>query len=476
MNLAEQLLDYQYNDYDNLVEVLSLDGFDLAYGTTYSIQEIHKAVTDNQPSFIRLDNNGQKEMVYVVGANDHSLIAYKNKAYFEMSIANLMKAWTGNAIIITGVSKKILKAYEESESPESQQVESLDYVIFPIERDTWDDTYADIQENSRRLIRKINQVNPHALPTHPVIVLYKKPSEEFRKKGIRAANNGVEIQIYDPSDPYTEFLHELGHIYWNTRLTDEEKNTFNSYQKNMGKDRPPIFLANWDSASGEEVFCTVYYWYMRGLTCHEGYLKILEQLYAEGLNSLQQIIKRLDDAFIEASLQKAKENQVSQTWNQAEKDIAKWINQIQEKPLHLLVKGRDHLNMVKSSLPYEITLNPLEFPFSTKEYTIIHKAGNKMWLRVDSGILKNKYIVLKSGKIDISFMANNKNYYKIPVSKNSKIGGHIYKKKTYMEPEQFIKAKMVEDVSESMVSKDRFSGILTYSMFRKLANKLKGKK
>ena len=49
MNLAKQLLDYQYNNYDNLVEVLSLEGYDLAYGSTYSIKEIHKAVNDEQP-------------------------------------------------------------------------------------------------------------------------------------------------------------------------------------------------------------------------------------------------------------------------------------------------------------------------------------------------------------------------------------------------------------------------------------------
>ena len=50
-----------------------------------------------------------------------------------------------------------------------------------------------------------------------------------------------EIIIYDESDPVSEILHEIGHVYWNTKVNQNETDLFKQLQKHIKKDQKRNF-------------------------------------------------------------------------------------------------------------------------------------------------------------------------------------------------------------------------------------------
>lgn len=421
MVAISELTPYENYDLNNISNILQND-YDIAQGRTYSISEIRKAVSQYQPAFVRVGKGLTGQTLFIVGESTNILVAHKGNELFELSDKELKKSWTGEAVIILDKKNEIIrKSIVIEDNPDEPKKVSHEFVIFPSERDTWKLDHSDRKRISKEQIQRINDLDLYYLPAHPVIILFCTPSEKILKDGIRAANNGVEIQIYDPTDPFTEFLHELGHIYWNTRLSPEEKMVFSDLQKNLPKEKPAIFIADWDSENGEEVFSTVYLWYMKGASLHNGYWKILEQQYPEGMEAIVKIFVRVKSSIATEITTKAKKLSVEKIWRENEKDISIWLNNLAGTPSRNYVKGK---GILKSFLPSPPILS-YEFPVSIP-HKVIGGYQGRDWVYIESGILQGKIIVLKAGCLDVNYMQNCKNIGKAPVKIVSRYNGKKY--------------------------------------------------
>lgn len=454
MSIAKELVEYLDYKLDDLKDLLAREGFDTAYGTTYSLQEIRKAIRDQQPAFVRLGNSLAGQTVYIIGENENSLVAYRDGSMYNISDDSLMKAWTGEAVIVLDKKQPLHKANGSLPAEMPDKVEpkqSCDFVIFDSVRDNWDIDHEAQKATGKRQITRVNQLGLCELPAHPVIVVFRKPSDEFRKKGIRAANGGAEIQIYDPTDPFTEFLHELGHLYWKTQLNDDEKKQFEELHSKLDqKKRPAIFMAQWDSHDGEEIFCTVYYWYCKGRLSHEGYTRILTQQYPEGHAALTAIIKRLHDDLEIQSTMKARLNTNARLWKASEKEIAVWLNHIQGKPSLTLVKGK---GFIKSLIKVPDVL-PYDFP-ETIAHKVLGEHNGRKWVMLEQGILRDRVIVLKGDCLDVPYMKSKKTFHLVPKTRVVKHGDRSYRRLVYLSPATVLKAEMDEPAQTEQVPEPR---------------------
>lgn len=418
----------KYSNHNNINEIrniLANKKFDLVYGNTYSMTEIRKAVQEGHPAFVRLQKAEDEKIICIVGEDKHSFITAKDEDLFEVSDKSLKKAWTGDAVIVLGN-----QTVEQSKPCDPVN----DFVIFCSERDNWDDLFNQIKNIGKDQILSVNKLCSCKLPSHPVIVIFKNPPDSFIKKGIRAANNGIEINIFDPSDPVTEFLHELGHIYYNTRLTDEEKKVFNDLHSKLNKNNlPAIFQANWDWEKGEEVFATVYFWFIKGEISHKGYRDILQVQYPDGFDAVSKIFDRVHDEIAVSQSLKAKQDRIEREWAENEKDFLFWMNNISNKSTKALIKGK---GIVKSKIPSKFN-KLLEIPLCLQK-TDLGCYGNRKWIIVDSGLLKGYVIVLRNDKLDLDYMKSNQTYYLIPRMKNISSNNRNYKKVEYVTPDEIL--------------------------------------
>lgn len=483
MNLARELVQYDGYELNDLRQTLQQEGFDLAFGSTYSIKEIHKAITDNQPAFVRIGNGIKNKTVYIVGENENSLVAFRDGELFELADSSLQKAWTGEAIIILDKKRQVTESFVNKQTRLEKAVvqdidiqgqpteddEPPDFVIFPSERDNWDVENEEIKQRGKRQIARVKYLGVCELPIHPVIVTFRKPDGEDVKKGHRAANNGVEIEIYDPSDPLTEFLHELGHVYWNTRLTDEDKKRFNDLQSKLTKDNlPAIFIANWDWKDGEEIFSTIYYWHCKGKLAHDGYTRILDQQYPEGHVALMDIIKREHEKIENGIALKARQTDIENTWKENEKSISIWLNNLQGKPSLTLVKGK---GVLKSKIPVPDIL-PYEVPEKLST-TFLGEYNDRSWCLVNEGILRNKVLVLKGNVLDVNYMKNRKNYQLVPQRRVQRHGERLFRRLVYVSPTKVLRALQEPSGSLQSMENSSISGNKALSPLKRLLKAMK---
>ncbi len=463
MNSAKELIQYDGYDLSELRGTFKRSGYDVAFGHTYSIQEIRKAIQDNQVAFVKVGNSLSSQTICVVGENEDSLVAFRKGELYEVEDKALLKAWTGEAVIVLGRPEgqseqaspgTIRKAYAalpmEKESSGAQVEAPVDdFVIFAPERDNWKPELEGVKQKGKRGITRVKFLDCCELPTHPVIVVFREATDKIKKEGIRAANNGVEVQLYDPSDPLAQFLHELGHVYWNTRMIDQERKLFQDFQKTLKKETlPAIFQSNWGWHNGEEVFCTLYMWYGQGQLCHGGYNKILEQQCPEGSKMLSGVFSRVRRALDSEVDTKTYKAEVKRLWSESERSVSIWLNNLLDKPSLALVKGK---GLLKSRIPAKDIL-PYDFPVDDVANTFLGEHKGRTWLMVDEGLLKGKVIVLKAGALDIKYMKSKQNYYLVPTEKRVQSRGRHFTRVGYVSPRTILKARSVAPEKPGSVS------------------------
>lgn len=245
-----------------------------SYGDGYIITDIRKAVQNRKYVFAKTQNGTN---LLVVGENPGSLIVDDGNGITEIPEEKLIQILTGDVIIV--------------EDGHKETGNSL--VIFTPERDNWRNIAQ--KEKTIDYIEDL-RIGEAYLPPTPVIVSFREPEEEQKQKKIRAEVAGVEIILYDDSDPLTEFFHELGHIYWRDVLTPEEKERFALYHQALRPDNiPPIYTSRWSFSDPEEAFCTIYLWFMKGKLLSRGYLQILKYHDKEGYDLLMCVIDRVEE-------------------------------------------------------------------------------------------------------------------------------------------------------------------------------------
>lgn len=405
MGLASELIPHENKGINELINALS-DNYEIAYGDTYSIGEIRKAINDGQPAFAKVHN----ETLFFVGANPGGLVIHRNGELFEVEDRQLQKAWSGNAVIVTD---KI------APSPETQEVEAEeqpDMVIFASERDSYSNEA--LKNDTKKRASKINQLPHFMLPKHPVVLYFKDPDDKQAKEEIRGMVNGAEICIYDIDDPITVFFHELGHVYWRTQLSDEDRQAFKELHSKLGKQNlPSIFTSQWSVKDAEEMFCTIYLWHMKGMCMHNGYCTILSTQFAVGYNRLQQVFSRIRDS-VQESLDREQRFQKAQNhWQSREKSLALWLNRMSGQSSVVSIDGR-RLRKAKMPAPRP---GATFFSRDVVKHDPIASNDQREWVRVLDGFLKGKVLPIRNNFVDLDYIASKKARYKlVPVTRTYK--------------------------------------------------------
>lgn len=365
---ARELFPYLSSPIRDAVQKLRGSGYDVAYGV-YSPQELRKAVIDGQPSLVDIDG----ETWICAGESEDSIFLTKtgNDLRERHDIEFMGKSIS--AVVVSG------RGVPETVGPE--------LVIWTPERDSWPLDWEENKCKAKAIISGLRLGCPH-LPSHPVIVTFKVPTTSDIEKGIRSMTVGPEITIYDKTDPVTEFFHELGHVFWSNRLTSTEKDAFIDYHKSRNRENiSPIFTSEYQWKDAEEMFATIYTYYLKGVVIADGYSRILQELDERGWSLLDAIICRVRD-----------DDDVRRTWKQTEGVVYDFLAALDDERV-FRVPGR---GLVKAVAPVSIPGGCHRFDYGVP-HQYLCSDHDRHFILVESGKLAGRTVVLKSNEKDIDF-------------------------------------------------------------------------
>lgn len=441
-------------DKTRMVKTLMAQQYDVAHGSDYVVDDVRKSIRAGHPVYLCLKG----EYVCAVGESADSIVVARERALYTIPDAVLRKAWNGDAVFILGEKKpdtgmsliksdtrelSTMPVHENMAEPDKRAPDAAisdEMILFAPERDTWDEANESDKQIGRRLIRNmIDRLDYYELPPHPVLVLFKRPSEEFKRNGIRAANNWVEIIICDPSDVSSEFAHELGHIYYHTRLDEAEKAVFEQLKSELPADpkkRPPIFTASWEVHDGEEVFATVYMWYVRGRGRHEGYARILSYYYPAGYKALQNVLQRVQSTCAREYLQHAIAQKRRDSWLALASRVAVWYNNLNDRPTVSRIHRRGGSYILKGRIPTRALPEAIHVPADITE--TLGEDSSRCWVRVREGVLNGAILVLRKadGTLDTDYMESHRRYMCIPVRRPVLVKGRVCQRTQYVHPDK----------------------------------------
>ena len=409
MNALQTII--EKHSISELPEIMKARGYGVAYGKTYSVSEIRKATLDGQRSIARI---GSKNFS-IVGADKNGLVVQNGDVALTIQDAILKKAWSGEAVII-------LEEPASATEHAAQEIKDVqNFVICEHERDTWPDDLNDRKQRAIDLFKTLNTLEYCELPSHPVIVIFRAPGEQEDDEHIRSMVNGAEITIFDPSDPASEFFHEVGHVYWRTRLNPDERKAFDDLRKKLSlHDLPALFTTKWSMRDAEEFFCTVYMWYVKSRLVNPGYGDILKDQFEDGLSLFCDVMARIK-----------KESEIQKAWSGQSAELAAWYDDVyaesksMKTPDGRLLKAR----VLQTTAPLNNTF--LNYPFLNM--TVWAEDKQHQWVTVDG--LGDRVMVLKAGHIDVAFMkANRERAHLVPkmITMSHKKSGKSYQKKVWV--------------------------------------------
>jgi hypothetical protein len=281
-NLSEKNI--YFENLDSVKNILENNYF-ISYGK-YEATELKKAITEKNPFYI---DNGK----FIIGydpAKD-SFISDKNE---DIKIERMIKA-----VIVEDI-----KSAEEIELEPKEKTGDLFVIKGNIE---WSDI------NQFDTIFNDLRVGEIFLPPHSVIFNFLIQTEEQKKQKIVSMVSGININIYSPANYVDNCFHEIGHIFWRDCLKLDEKQLF---KKHFDFLKPSaIYEYDWEKSSEEEVFCTVYKWYLKSMLLNKSFYNILEYEEPEGLKLLQNIMDRI-----------AKDTLINDVWKLKKDALIKYLN------------------------------------------------------------------------------------------------------------------------------------------------------
>jgi hypothetical protein len=363
----------------------TLSAHNIAYGH-YTVRELRKAIQDRQPAIIPF----HASTVLVVGENPGSFILADARGRVrEVPDSDFTSAWDGRAVLVQG------------DIPDTPR--ESDLVILTPERDTWSRAWGDARDKALHIISKLT-LGASWLPDHPVILTFRTPSDHEIKNHIRSMTAGPEIVIYDPTDPISEFLHELGHIYWSNRLTDQERDTIRDHHATLSEDSiSPLFTSRAYWETDEEYFATIFMWYAKGKLLHGGYMKLLKQMDTAGYRMINSIIDRVD---ISAARKRA--------WEEAEPFLRAFVD-AQEDQRRYLVSGK--ARMIKARMSVKLPESAIPFPADLVAHEVMKRAGSVRIVKIGEGRLEGAVLPIEDGCINLPLAKAIYRYYK-PLSKS----------------------------------------------------------
>jgi len=185
------------------------------------------------------------------------------------------------------------------------------------------------------------------LPKHSAIFNFLNPTEQTKKEKIQSVFKGVQINVYESENYVDNCLHEIGHLFWRTCTRFEEKMQFKELHKYLRQSC--IFEYDWERSDAEEVFCTVYKWYMKSVLINKSFYNILEYEEPQGLKILQQVFSRI-----------AKDRIISDVWEMSEADVLEYLNPPFDKTSGKYIRKSGVFNQIKDIELPEHVLNQIQ--------------------------------------------------------------------------------------------------------------------
>lgn len=283
-------------------------------------------------------------------------------------------------------------------------------IIWASDQDTWGEEKADAWEFARATLAGLAEVGPCHLPPHPVVVMFKEPGEKEKKEKIRSQVFGADVVIFDHSAPVDEILHEIGHVFFSTRVTPEEaaraKELFQELTEAVkAKKRiPAVFTDRYSWSTPEEFFCTLYLWYLKGLLVNPGYLSIFRVQYPDGFRFVEDVFSRV-----------RRGQEIEKAWNPYA--VRDWLHDVTGRGKVYRVTGRrGRPRMLKAQTA--AAPESLAIPESVG-YDVLYEFEGRRWVSIRDGLLKAETVVVKeNGEIDAEYMkARGRELHLVPIRK-----------------------------------------------------------
>ena len=206
------------------------------------------------------------------------------------------------------------------------------------------------------------QLGPVFLPPHSVIINFINPDSDEKKAKIVSDLDGANINIYSIADDYIgNIFHEMGHLIWRTRLGYGEKKAFKDLAR--GVRASAIYEYKWETKDAEEIFCTIYKWYLKSMYVNKSFFNILQHEEPQGLKILQDVFNRLQgDATVES------------IWEMKKSDILDYLSPKFDKVSGKYIRKKGMLDRIKGiELPGHV-LNDVESVRDGVQYVSLSKA------------------------------------------------------------------------------------------------------
>ena len=150
------------------------------------------------------------------------------------------------------------------------------------------------------------------LPPHSAIFNFLKPTEKETKEKIVSSLMGVNINIYSRDNYIDNALHEIGHLFWRDCLKLEEKKKFEKHFETLQPSA--IYEYDWEKSDVEEMFVTIYKWYVKSFLINKSFMNILKHEEPKGLELIQDVMTRI-----------SKDKMVDEIWDMQQFNINSYL-------------------------------------------------------------------------------------------------------------------------------------------------------
>ena len=183
------------------------------------------------------------------------------------------------------------------------------------------------------------------IPSHSAVFNFLNPTEQTKKEGIVSKLSGININIYDKDRYFENILHEIGHLFYRTRLTPDEKDNFKKHFKTM---KPSALVEfDWEIKDSEEYFCTIYKWYLRSIFEHKSFLNIIEHEDPISLKFLQDVISNITN-----------QESIKDSFELSKDDIDSYFNPIYDATSKRFIRKQGIFDRIKNlEIPTDVLLD-----------------------------------------------------------------------------------------------------------------------
>jgi len=241
--------------------------YEISYGK-YDNIELKKAIENQSPFFI--DNH------LIIGFNEDGTFINDNNE--KIPIERMVKA-----IIVEDEAK-----YESSiEIANNDEITDNRDQFIIIDKNEWEEV------NQFNAVLGKLKVGETFLPPHSLVFNFISPTEEQKKEKIVSMVTGANVDIYEKNNYVDNCIHEIGHVYWRTRLNNKERKEFKKIWKQITS--MALYAYEWEKKDEEEMFCTIYKWYIKSLLLNSSFYNILEFEEPKGLELFKSVLNRISN-------------------------------------------------------------------------------------------------------------------------------------------------------------------------------------